>query len=532
VNLELSRVAASTEHDFLEVGSRLEEILSRARAQASTLASPLDQGEEHSTALSSTLAEITTWANGAGEVCGCATSMLQIAAALSAVQSALADLTHAARTLKVTGTLTRVESARLGDRAQSFEALSGEISTLAVNIDEKASIILQTTTSMRAMLENTRGAAQSLEHGKRSELTRVLAECEQAYAQLHGEQQRVLALTRSTHSSFEQVVVTISGLVMALQCQDSTRQRLEHIQSALRDLTSSTLSAQAMHLQSAQLADASQSFCSAVGAIRTGLDRLGETVARFSSEARAHAPGAMQSAGMEASYASIQSAMSQWDAIRLALGEAAATVRQSCAGLNGFVSEIEDVGVRMLRLALNAEIRAAHLAGEGAVMQAVAGEICRVARDAATAANTVARALREVTASTGSLMEDLARSGAASPAAAASRLSELTASLKGANGEKQQLLERVAADADALSHDIIALSRGIVADETMAAVCVRCVGVLDSLRASAPDADGAAALEEAQQRYTMHSERHVHQSVNPSAAPAEDAGLGDNVELF
>jgi len=532
---KLSRLSGATEQDFLRVGGGLEGTLSRARTQFETLEALLDEGELRSEDLPSTLAGISAWADAEGQDNGCSRMIDTVEKAVAATHGPLAALQGSARTLLVTGTLTRVESARLGERAAAFEALASEIAELATGIDRKADVIVDATRSMRSMLEQARGSAQALEGGKRSELARVIAQCQDAHRKIEAERQRVRLVAEQTRDGFKTVLSTIGELVIALQCQDSTRQRMEHVQAALDQMAGRGPTKQAIELQQAQLRDASNVFCDAVRMIRSSLDQLGDTVATFSPTGSDRSQTTSQSAQIAESYVAIQSAIAQWQSMRSAIGGTAGQVSRSCGKIGSFVAEIESVGVRMLRLALNAEIQAAHLAGATAVMQAVAAEICRVSRDASGAASAMAHALRDVGEASAALTATLEKTDAEGPEKAAARLQDLAEALERGNRDKQQALAQVAADARSLAADIVALGRGITADESMAEVCAACIASLDALRANVPAASHAdvEALNEARARYTMRSERDVHQVAGGAAVvQTETAALGDNVELF
>lgn len=536
VNRKLSGLAESTERDFLTVGGKLEEILERARTDSETLASLIAESGPQSDDLAAALDGITGWANQADQDSGCANLLAELSEQVRAVSKPLMDLKNTSRMLQVTGTLTRVESARLGERAAAFDALAEEISGLAAGIDGKANVIAEAALAMRALTDQARTSAQALEHGTRTELTRVLNECAAANRRLADEQQCVLGVAGRTHEGFGNVVAEVGELVIALQCQDSTRQRIEHVQEALTGMQPPAVLSQALELQAAQLADANASFQDAIDAIRHGLMRLSEAVGAFAAKAREQL---IRTNGSDAdeSYGAIEQAIAHWSSLRQGIGEAAQRVRQSCADLASFVCEIESVGVRMLRLALNAEIQASHLAESGMAMQAVVGEICRVSRDASACAEGVAVTLRQVRTLAETLAEVGEQSDAHSVQESVTRLATLSSQLQASNRQKGESLSHVARDAESLSSDIAALSRSITAGESLNTVCGECVGLLTALAGDCgPSPAARAAIEDAGARYTMHAERRVHEALHqaPPAPPAAGEGnaLGDNVELF
>ena len=168
------------------------------------------------------------------------------------------------------------------------------------------------------------------------------------------------------------------------------------------------MEASGVALQSAQLREAREAFLAAVGKIKTELEAIGETFAGLAWTARelaGAAPGvtAHFDRDLERHAAGIEQAVAEWVASRRALGEAAGEVDRACASMSGFVAEIESVGQRMLRLALNAQIQAVHLAASGVVMEALAEGIREVSQKASASAAAAGESLREVeTAADGS----------------------------------------------------------------------------------------------------------------------------------
>ena len=567
VNERLDILTRNSERDFLAVGAKLEDILVRARAKAETLTCATDavSGQQGQT-LADTLDEVARWATQATNSADCGTLLEGLSPVVLAVNAPARSLKHTVRTLRVMGVVTRVESARLGSRASDFAALAGQVGGLAAGIDEKSDVILQAVESMGRLLEETRGTAAQLERRQQAELLRLVAECSIGLQELYSQQERVAAVSQSAQDGYQQVVTVVGDVVVALQVHDSTRQRVEHVRAALAQLVEGVSArppsagaealSRAVELQAAQLREARQVFLDSVARIRAELDRLEETVAGFARLARELSGDSSpsQASGVEKHYAAVGSAIAEWAESRRGLASVAAKVSEACARMSGFVSEIENVGLRTLWLALNAEVQAVRLAESGAVMESVAEGIREVSQGASANAAGVGQGLREVEAAVGRVASGLGdeRTAAGQVEAMASRINELGASLHRGNAEGQRMLASIADDGNALSREIAALRQSITVDQVMEQESSACLESLEgavsqarlAARTSAPE-HRSVLIGQVAKTYTMHAEREVHDSFfaggsQPSKANAEKTAacpnavseLGDNVELF
>lgn len=203
----------------------------------------------------------------------------------------------------------------------------------------------------------------------------------------------------------------------------------------------------------------------------------------------------------------------------------------------------------MLRLALNAEIQAVHLAETGVVMEAVAEGIRATSDSASESARAAGQALRAVELAA-SKMNALTSSGAGADPAEASalggRIRQLVSDLESADGSSTRILASIARGSGDLSVKVASLREGLTAGPRFAEVSQACLDSLEQIAAAVTATEAAKKtssreLAQATGNYTMHAEREVHNEFLgvPSAAaqgvqPGEQqaADFGDNVELF
>ena len=403
----LGDVMRATERDFLQVGGKLEEFIGRARRQAEILSGmPAAVGGDRGYQLVAALEEVRSWADAAGRDTGGVESLESLLPVVKATGAPLRDLKSTVRTLRVMGILTRVENARLGSAGGGFGDTATEVGTLADDIDRKADSVLEAVDALCSLLGETRAAAAELERRQRTGLLELIGGCAAGIQELRSRQQQVAGASRDAEAGLERVVAEIGELVAGLQFHDSTRQRLEHVGEALTD---------AARLQAAHLEEARRTFVDRVAGIRADLSRLADAVDGFARTARElsggpEADGQSFLTDLEERYRAVGSALREWAAARQALAAGARRAGAACASIGGFIAEIEVIGARMLRLALNAEVQADQLAAHGAVMGAVAGGIRGVSASATAHAAAASDSLRGVADGVGRLADQLGRS--------------------------------------------------------------------------------------------------------------------------
>ena len=556
VGRKLSELAQFTERDFLAVGGELESIVTRAGEAVAALAGVAEAvGGERGLALAGALDEVAAWTGQAARCAQCDPLLAHLIGVVRAVGTPLRDLQQAVRTLRVMGVVARVETARLGDRAAGFQALAGEIGDLAAGVEEKAEAILSAIEGLCKLLDQTRRTVAEQERRQQGDLLRLVEACAAGLRDLGTRRERVRKDSQGVETGYREVMRRVGGVVLGVQIHDSTRQRFEHVQEALTrlaaDFASGAGAAEALMgvaLQEAQLREAREAFLTAVASIKTELEAIEESFAGLAWTARALADGESGSAvefdrEIERHAAGIRQAIEEWVASRRELGDAADEVNRACARMSGFVAEIESVGERMLRLALNAEIQAVHLAASGVVMEAVAEGIRGVSQQASSRAAAAGGSLREVGRAAGRL-STVVGTGMEGPRAGelASRTCRLAGEVCAASAESRRLLHSLAAHGDALAGDIQALRSGVDVDRVLADISADCLGALAKIDApvrAGELAERRSALRRTEGSYTMHAERHVHDAFTGAgairaAAPVSEvvSEFGVNVELF
>jgi methyl-accepting chemotaxis protein len=225
----------------------------------------------------------------------------------------------------------------------------------------------------------------------------------------------------------------------------------------------------------------------------------------------------------------------------VAMGEVADTVGE----IASFVGDIETIGEEIKLIALNAQIKSAYTGEEGAALGVLAEAIQRLSIDAIDHTTVVSRTLQGIITVTQGLNSGVAIETSSLEAEVhgmVQSLNSLLDVLRRVNESLLGSLSRMDQAVTLLSSEIDQVTAGISVHLKVSRVLQEAVLGLGSITAEArriaPDTGQGANLEELASRYTMLSERRIHQGLSysaPAPTPAafgDDDGMGDNVELF
>ncbi len=481
---------------------------------------------------------------------------------LRAADRSLANFEKLIRMLRMLGISTKIESARLTTEDTGFDTLSAAVAKLSVRIDERLSALCEQKARLAARVQRTQERLAAIEGERRSNSREIFAKIRHGLAALAQTHEHGSAAAARAARASGDIAGNIAQVVVGLQFHDITRQELEHAREALEELAAEleepggvpALFAGICELQAAQVVRSRDSLCAAVDEVVRNIAGLAPNVSRIADETR-DVTGMLDRGG----HSFLDDLRSALEPVigRLAvdaegmreLERVLAGVAEATGQMSGFVQEIERVGSEIEKIALNANVKAAHIGREGATLGVLAEAIQRLSVDTRHETEAVSAPLREVLAVAGTLggraHDALAAGDGASAGGGGERLRTLLLALRGMNGRVLELLSGLDAETPALARDIAAAVGRIgvhrAARETLGHVAAELGALAGLARAVAPpeteaDRDGLARL---QARYTTRGERKVHAAVSDGsdAAGAAEAGLGaddlgDNVELF
>jgi methyl-accepting chemotaxis protein len=557
---ELKVVAATTEDEFLAIGGRLQDFYQRG-TEITALASEM-LGEVAGEQVSQTMAGIANLLDEMGRYVGNArqeieassSTLSQILALLDQVAGPLSGFKKVNKVLRMLGISTKIESARLGQSAAGFDTLASDVGDLAVQVNDKAGVILKRKDDLARAIEQTLSGVLNAGAQQHDQVLGILDKTRGSLAALNGINARCSSSMSGISAVSEEVSRSIGEVVMSMQTHDIVRQQIEHVDEALTELkgrlASETAGADEVawvcELQSAQLRHASQELDGAVQAIIGNLKDVARQQSGLSAETRGMAGIADQTGGsffseMQKDITVVTAALLDSSRVNLSLCGAMGTVTDTVGEIASFVGDIEKIGEEIKLIALNAQIKSAYTGDEGAALGVLAEAIQRLSIDAIDHTTVVSRTLHEIITVTQSLNNGVSSDTSDLEAEVREMVQGLSSLLGVLQSVNETLLRSLTNMDDAvtrLSSDIDRVTAGITVHRKVTQVLEGAVrglgGVMVEARRIAPTAGQGANLDELASRYTMHSERKIHESLLDGAqlsAPGPDS-FDDNVELF
>jgi methyl-accepting chemotaxis protein len=563
VTAELGVISGTTEDEFLAIGARLQDFLQRGSGIASVASEMVGEvAGEHVTAAMSGLRDMMgmmgAYVNRSQhEIEDSAATLREILRLLDEVSGPLSGFKKVNKVLKMLGISTKIESARLGAAAAGFETLASDVGDLSVQVNDKATVILARKDELARTISQTLSGVLDTGARQHDQVIAILEKSNASLEALTGINSRCSSAVTGISLASEEVSARIGDVVMSMQTHDIVRQQIEHVQTTLKELDSRLVSGQAgaddavciCDLQTAQLRHARSEFEHAVLNIVGSLREIARKEADLSAQTRGMAGIADQAGGsffteMEKDISVVSEALLESTKVNQSLCQAMNKVVETVGEIANFVGDIETIGEEIKLIALNAQIQSAYTGEEGAALGVLAEAIQRLSIDAIAHTGAVSetlqaiigvtRKLHEGVSSESSVLEDEVRE-------MVEKLSALLDSLRLVNESLRRSLSQMEQEVLRICSDVEQVTAGITVQQKVDAVLDKSLrsleGLVSEARPLAPGALNQATLDEIAKRYTMASQRQIHQShFDPKAAlgaASESEGdFGGNVELF
>jgi hypothetical protein len=326
-----------------------------------------------------------------------------------------------------------------------------------------------------------------------------------------------------------------------------------HVQQALADIESAHLgeaeTAEILSLQAAQLQLARSEMQGAVVKVIENLRSLAAQISATAEQTRkvtgmAGSTDASVFREFEEVIGGIYLLLQEGEMIRVESVTAVATVAEAINDMGGMLEEIEFLGEKMKVVALNAGIRAAHVGRQGAALGVIAESIQQMSREALVLTKGLANGFREIITCARNL-GDAEKITREAPEILLQKATALLGQLQDANSREIDQLQEMDAMAAALAEDLHQVAIATDVHEAFSHDIAQVVEQLNlgtSLAVTGTERN-SRLFRELLDRYTMHSEREVHQgqqkTLERKVIPLSSRrgkgikhDLGDNVELF
>ena len=303
-------------------------------------------------------------------------------------------------------------------------------------------------------------------------------------------------------------------------------------------------------LQRAHLAAVATTFSGSVSRIDSELATAASEIRDMAAQSRdlVGVAGDGQNAfflEMELCFTQILGTISKCHSLQEKLAAASADLQVSIDELMLFVDNIRAVALQVKWLSLNARIQAIHIGPSGEPLNVISEAMQGLQSECENRCAQTAAHITEMK----NLIASIASPEASSPSNQGTNLDEVRANvavLRASREDCSRRTEDIALSAASLCDDVqSARERFSASLAPFPQTLDRCCRTLDSISAQFPaqlesgSAQRSDAFARAAARYTMQSERDVHEAITgirlasaPTADTADTATFDDNVELF
>jgi uncharacterized membrane protein YccC len=372
-----------------------------------------------------------------------------------------------------------------------------------------------------------------------------------------------------------EVTESISEVVSSMQMHDMTRQQLEHVVEALERLMSELADSKTSaaddnlrriiveagdvcELQDAQLHFAAGELYAAVCIILDSLRQVARKQSVIAQETMT-VTGAADSSGpsfmdvMSRGMTAVTAVLSSCARADENMSDTMKKVAQTIDEIAAFVTDIEGIGSEIELIALNSQVKAALTGPEGAALGVLAEAIKRLSDEAVRQTDSVAGTLNGIHAVTEHLIADT-ESGENKLGMSISSMEDELAVILGNMGRMNTEMHAVLSDLNervfSLTRDVEETTSGVDVHERTKAMADGVLASLERIVAQSRQIEPASSefkanLRHMEERYTMESERHIHEALarkrsGLSAASIQSVAkdspdnseFGDNVDLF
>lgn len=569
----LSTLEIKTEHNFLQIGDRLQDFHHRSEEMADMASKVMGlvTGEEFQRSISSLMDIIEELR------CHLSTSrkhfdrisqiFRQYHDTLRFVSSSLESFKMLVLNLRMLGFFTRVENAHLFTDDTGFSSLTDDVKKLSESVREKSTDIKTKSDSLLTTITGTLSAMSASQKSQNSQTEVMLQHIVANHKILSTKTENAMNSARLIAGSTGEITGSIGDIVLGLQFHDITRQQIAHVREALEGIISGMetgekpltqlagIAADVCSLQTLQLSQSQDEFVSAVKNIQENLDRIARSVGEIVHETNTIAwasdyEGMSFMEEIDSGISAVISALDQDIGERSRLTSTIKSVSDMVSEMSHFVKEIEDLGLNLQLIALNARIKAAHIGCEGAALDTISGSIYELSKnsrsDTIVLSDTLSQ-VGEVALGFDKDLEAIKEDQEQQVDNLMNSIKSIMASLHEVNNGVLAITGDMNDRGKSLAEDITDMIRGItVHDEvkkTLTEVRDMLGQVADDIIKAFPDQDRSAAgsyLESLDGRYTMESERDIHlkhlerksEKAIDSTGRSARGDLGENVELF
>ena len=545
----LDMLKISTDQDFFSIGSNLQAFSDSAKTLAGNASAAAKQisSEEILKSWDGILAVLNKVSiltmlteNKASENSGLLKHVMN---ELLEFNLSMEGFTKTTKTLRILSVYTRIESAAITEMNISFYAIAEDVRNLSDLIDSKCSniqaetellitLIGQSISQLSQLAERQETAADILNE-TRGNIDSVLEK--------HGA--RTTAIEHISEFS-RNVYKNINNIVVSMQIDDITRQKIEHVVTALNEIAErlkgfelgkineseqnelARLVADTCRIQSAQLCHAKDGLQSEVNLIIRNLNEIISLIGEVSADSIGML-GISELANLsfltdiQKDINRIEKFAYQSDDVIQKLFSTMSSLAQKSSNMSSFLDEIDEISSNIQLIAINTQIGGAHTGESGKAISVLAEAIQSLSKDTSRQATTVSEQLIRMISSWKKLGDETDLNSAQMGSDVREMVDDMNVRMKTIqliNEEANTSLGLVQVNKNDLARDITSSVRQIDVHKKGSVMIDEVVMWLDDIVGESgsfvstvdSSADNIEAFRNLEDKYTMETERKIH----------------------
>ena len=334
--------------------------------------------------------------------------MQEILQRLNESRSALSYLAKMRVMLQVFGMLSRIEGSRLRNTAVDVAGLAADIRHLAEQIECHVTMIEEEVARLAELVAHSGQQLNQARGQEQQQAADLINRTQAVLAQLHERAEASRAAALSIDAQYASIRSATDKIVMALQSEDLARQRMEHVQEAIRQASvalesgeSTADCARILILQRSQVLSTRDMLSDSIRSIHDSLRSLGPRLEALTAQTAALASqteedGLSFAAGVEAGLATVSSVFGQYLASSRAVGTTVDTVLPSLALMATGTNKLEEIEFSVRLISLNAIVKSEQLGAEGAAISTIATQLEKFSAQSEGYTHAVLESLRAI----------------------------------------------------------------------------------------------------------------------------------------
>jgi len=384
----IENVGDQVEHVFAEVGGHLgtaHGIFAELNSGLNSLSGELSGSKIEGASVA--FQDIATRLRGLAEALPAETALLgSIGAGVAQASTLLKHLIKHIHLITVIARSSRIEAASLEGNRDDFLSFTKEASDLASAVQSSIVTCSKEQEQLAGAIAVALNGQQAFEKQYRDQLLSVSAELLSAFSEIKQLQVQGADLAQLAKASTTQIGEAVGSAIVSLQAGDSTRQRLEHICSGLRQVADADAGAAPLIclLQAAQLRDTVSEFEADIGKINRSLTLLSSDSIKIVAHGNSLYGG--KNDDMTSFLAIMKQRLAQASVLISACGHAKVSVDASISALENMlgkfraaISALDETVVDITLIGMNAGLKAGHLGVKGRAFVVIANELKQTA---------------------------------------------------------------------------------------------------------------------------------------------------------